>query len=301
MKKIIFKKLLMVFAIVLFANNLFAQEVYIEFNPGYNFSAGGEFSSKDEYIDNSNGFDYTVNHEVVKGFSFGKGLNLDGTFGVMMNENFGAELGLSYLLGNIGGKTKITETDKDYILTMSGGQFVETTDEYEYYANMLRINPSIVIASDLQGINPYAKFGLIIGSGSFNIKCSYENASYDPIEDKIQTNETIMEYKYSGGIALGYNASLGALFELNDVFSLFGEFNMINLSYAPTKGELITYTEDGEDKLSDQKTRDRETEFVESYTYDSTEPVEESEPRKELKQKLPFGSFGVNVGLRIRF
>ena len=208
--------------------------------------------------------------------SFGKGLNFGGTFGVMFNENIGAELGLSYLLG---GKSEAKD-----IYPMG-------TTDYTLSSNMFRIIPSLVIASGLDGVNPYAKFGLIIGIGSI---------MYD-VEDNDAGDITILKFKFDGGVALGLNAGIGATFSLSDNMSLFGEINVVNLSYAPDKSELTEATDNGVDFLIDLTTNDKEIEFVDSFTDNFSTPTPDSQPDKQLKQKFPFGSIGINVGFRIGF
>jgi len=259
---------------ILCGNNLFGQGAYVNINAGY----GASMSSQNlDYFDFYN-YTTTSNSRTSEQVyvSLGKGLNFGGAFGYMFNENFGAELGFSYLLG---GKS----TAKYYY---DGG-----TTDYTLSSTMLRINPSLVISSGLEGVNPYAKFGLVIGTGSVN----YE------IEDNDDGDILKTKLKMDGGLALGLNAAIGANFTLSENMSLFGEINMINMSYAPTKGELTEATYNGADELPELTTSEREIEYVDSYTISYINPPAESEPSKELKQKLPFGSFGLNFGLRISF
>ena len=269
------KTFLIVCVITLFANGLFAQGAYVSINAGYGFNMSAQnldLSDIDIYFVNySEGTNsFTVEQVNV---SLGKGLNFGGTFGYMFNKHIGAELGISYLLG---GKSK---AKYEY----SGG-----TTDLSISSNMFRIIPSIVIESGLEDINPYARFGLVIGMGS--VIYEYEDTDHGDIEQQ--------KMKLNGGVALGLNAAIGALFSLNDNISLFGEINMYNLSYAPTKGELTEATYKGVNYLPDLTTSEKEIEFVNSYTITNTPPPE-SQPRQLLKKKLPFGSVGINVGVRI--
>lgn len=263
---------LMIFVGSLFASNLFAQGAYVNINAGYGFSMS---SQNLFYFYNSTEGSNSYTEEQVN-VSLGKGLNLGGAFGYMFNENIGAELGISYLSG---GKSKAKDT------------YTNGTTEYNFSSKMLRINPSLVIASGFEKINPYAKFGLIIGSGSI----VYEyNDNYDgDIE--------LVKIKLNGGIALGLSSGIGAMFNLSDKMSFYGELNMVNLSYAPTKGEVTEATYNGVDELPDFTTSEKEIEFVDRYTFDYDNDPADSQPSQELKQKLPFGSFGFNFGLRINF
>jgi len=260
----------MVFVISLFTNNLFAQGAYVNINTGYGFGMSSQNLYYFDFYNYTSG-DNSSTYEQVN-VSLGKGLNLGGDFGYMFNENIGAELGISYLLGS---KSKAKEIYSD------------GSTDYTLSSKMLRINPSLVIASGIERFNPYAKFGLIMGSGSV----MYEY--FDNDEGDIE----VIKMKLSGGIALGLSSGIGAIYNLSDKMSFYGELNMVNLSYAPTKGIVTEATSNGADELPDMTTNEREIEFVDSYTNNS----HDSQPRKELKQKLPFGSFGVNIGLRINF
>lgn len=270
MKNLKLLSLILVFTCIFCGNNLFGQGAYVNLHAGY----GTNISSHNLFI-NSTHTSNSSTYERVN-VSLGKGLNFGGAFGYMFNKNFGAELGFSYLLGG-----KSTGLD----------DFVGGKRDYTLSSNMLRINPSLVISSGLDGVNPYAKFGLILGTGSIN----YE------VVDSDDGNIYKSKLKMDGGLAMGLNAAIGANFTFSDNMSLFGEINMINMSYAPTKGEIIEATYNGADELPNMTTFQKEIEFVESYTYSNNNPPADSEPRTQLKQKHPFGSFGLNLGLRISF
>ena len=279
MKSNYFKMLILVFVISLFSNTLFAQGAYVKINTGYgiNMSSSNLQKQSGASTSSSNSISQTI--EAVN-YSLGKGLNFGGAFGYMFNKNIGAELGISYLLG---GTTKIV-SEANY-----------NTLYYKYertmHSNMLRFIPSVVIASGFEGINPYAKFGLLIGTGSLFMD-SNGNGDGDKWVEK---------WKYNGGFALGLNSAIGAIFTINDNISIFGEIDMVNLSYAPTKGTLTEATINDVDQLPTMTTSQKETEYVDSYTYNPADPLPESEPAKQTKFKMPYGSVGVNVGMKINF
>ena len=101
--------------------------------------------------------------------------------------------------------------------------------------------------------------------------------------------------------ALGLSAAIGTNYYLNEKMSLFGELNMINLSYSPTKGKLTKRTIDGVDMLADLTTAQKETEYVDSINYNSSDGQDDSKPRQELETLYSFGSFGIKVGVRYAF
>jgi len=249
-------------------NNSIGQGAYVNLNLGYAtcMSSG----TMDGFYNYTSGQNSSTSEQIY--FSLGKGVNFGGAFGYMFNEHIGAELGISYLLGT---KTKAKD---EY----SGG-----TTDYSLSSNMLRFIPTMVIAAGTEGVNPYAKFGFVIGTGGVFMDLE-DNDDGDVIESKMKLN---------GGVAFGINAALGAIFKLSDNISLFGELNTINMSYAPTKGEITEATYNGTDVLPDMTTSDKEVEFVDELTYNYNNPPPDSQPSQELKYKLPFGSFGINFGV----
>lgn len=279
MKSNYFKMMIIVFVICLFSNTLFAQGAYVKINAGYGINMSSSVTQKHSEVSTVSPYSYSFTLEAVN-YSLGKGLNFGGAFGYMFNKNIGAELGISYLLG---ATTKIIN-ESDY-----------GTNQYKaeqtMHSNMLRFIPSLVIVSGFEGINPYAKFGLLIGTGSV----------FMGNDRNMNRDISVEKWKYNGGVALGLNSALGAIFNINDNISLFGEIDMVNLSYAPTKGELTEATYNGVDNLPDMTTNEKEIEFVDSYTLNTDSPTIDSEPAKQTKFKMPYGSVGLNVGLKISF
>jgi hypothetical protein len=275
MKKNYVFTLLIGFAFALIANNVTAQGPYACLNLGYGLGKSTMNLEAWSFYNSTTTTSTQTDEQIV--VSLGKGLNFGGTIGNMFNENVGAELGINYLLG---GKAKAKD------------EYPDGTTEYKFYARMLRFIPAIVIAAGSDGINPYAKFGVVISTGS---------AKYE-WEDNDNGDLMIAKWKYSGGIALGFMGAVGALYPLNDNMSLFVEINTINQSYAPKKGELKEATVNGVDQLPDLTTSQKEVEFVKETTYDFEGGAPpSSEPTEQLKQKLPLGSVGINFGIELRF
>ena len=266
------RNILMLFVISLFANNLFAQGAYVNINTGYGFNMSSQNLYNFDFYNYTTGDDSFFAEQV--NVSLGKGFNFGGAIGYMFNKNIGVELGVSYLLG-----------DEANAQDDNAGEIYD----FSISSNMLRINPSLVIASGFEKVVPYAKFGLIIGSGSV----MYE----------VVFNEGMSErnWIFDGGIGLGLSSGIGAAFNVSENMSFFTELNMVNLSYAPTEGELTVATIDGTDILPSLSISEKEIEFVDSYTFNYDNLPADSQPDKELKQKMPFGSFGINIGLKIGF
>jgi len=271
MKKNYVLVLLIAFAFGMMANELIAQGFYGRVNMGYGFAKSRMNLEYWEYYNYTLGTNSETSEQIL--LSLGKGFNAGLVFGDMFTKNVGAELGLNYLLG---GKCKAKD------------EYPGGSTEYEFYARMFRIIPAIVVSAGNDGINPYAKFGIVISTGSakLNIEGTDEGDSFKSKE------------KFSGGIALGFMGAAGVTMPINDMIYVFAEINTINQSYAPKKGELTEATFNGEDFLPDLTVSQKETEFVKEITNDASTPPS-SEPTQELKQTLPLGCVGISVGVEI--
>lgn len=279
------KSLFIIPICLLLVNTMNAQGSYVNLNVGYAFC----MSPATSFIQNYDYNDHSSTQEQIY-LSLGKGLNFGGAFGYMFNKHIGAELGLSYLLG---GKT---EGQSYYDMEVYKGN-----SRYSLSANMFRFIPSIVVAAGTNKVNPYAKFGLVVGIGSVISEYESNITEIDYATGNEMTNVGEHTIKMNGGVAIGINGAVGALFELSEKISMYGELNAINMSYAPTKGEVIESILNGEDNLPNMSTRGKEIEYVDKYTRDFDNPPPDSESSKQLKQKYPFGSFGINFGVVFQF
>ncbi|MEO7991666.1 MAG: outer membrane beta-barrel protein [Chryseolinea sp.] len=272
------KRILLIACLVTscFASDVLAQSSYVSFNVGYGLPMNAQsLESIDFNSTTENGTATTYEEEKV---SLGKGLRATAAFGRMFTPYIGAEISVSYLMG---GKSEAIQRD----------------DNSNYYnkltlsSSMISATPTIIFSAGLEKINPYAKIGFIVGSSTIKYAGDADN---DGDIDKF-------EYKLNGGLAMGFSSSIGATYPLNEKMSLFGELNIISLSYAPTKGELVKASSDGQDLLPGATVSQKEIDFVDSYTYDNQNPPSDDKPAQELKQYFSYGSIGINFGLKISF
>ena len=244
---------------------------YFVFGPGYGIN-----SASQQFDFNITSDTASADIEEVHG-SFGKGLNFGVGFGVMLHENVSFELGLNYLKSS-----SITTTNTNNSVSPA---YVITNVRK---ASMLRIMPALVISAGDGKITPYARVGLVVGMA----------CKITPVRTETGSKEIVKKFEYSGGIPLGFASSLGLRFGSGSV-SCFGEFGMINQSWAPTKLVLKEYTYDGIDQLPGMTVSETETEYVDNYTNSPT--VNDNVPAQSVKKYFPFSSFGINAGLRITF
>lgn len=295
-------KIILLVLVGFFTQQLMAQNLYFKVNAGYNLSVGKSFEpftnsrsirNADESITSSN--------SVVKAGSLGKGLDFGVTAGYKFNEKISFELGVSYLLG---GKINTEDYSESTYSYGNDDYFNIYGSETEFKANMLKINPSVCFNLGSDIIDPYLRVGVLIGVG----KVFFSNENFSSRREDFQeggavNSTSIREHEFYGSIAFGYNAGIGAIFKLNDNLSLYGELNFTSMSYSPTKGKVTRYEQDGEDQLSELPTSQKEIEFKDEISYNSSydEDVDEDKAGESLKVSFPFSTVGLQVGVIYAF
>jgi hypothetical protein len=262
-----------------------AQGLYIGVGGGYGFPAAKQTLEIEQNI-NFSGSSSTYEYK-TRGISMGNGINAGLYAGYMFNENIGAELGISYLLGS---KNKFTSESKNdqagYI----------NINEHNYSGRMLRLVPTLRMTAGTEKLRPYMKYGLIIGIAG---------KIYDDRYNKNTNNGTTKVYEenweYTGELSLGLHGALGVNYMLSDNLGIFAELAGNYQNWAMKKGVMTKKTNDGKDELAALFTNDKEIEFVESYTYVSSQPVNNNEPEKQTKFYMPFSSIGINIGVHLNF
>ena len=292
MKKVnlIAKKVVLLMFINLFSIAAYSQ-FYINVGGGYNLGIANQTLlniANQTLLINYESTDNIQKIENVK-TSLGKGLNFGLNIGYMFNGNIGIDLQCSYLLGD----ENAGESKSNYTFF--------STNYYDYEKisvknQIIRINPSLIIASGFDKLDPYARFGVILGFGSV----TYTNLN-EEYENNILENKVIEKWKFNGGMAFGLSSALGLMYHISDLISVYGELDLVSMSYAPTNGVMTEYTVNGADKLPDLTTDAKEIEFLDEITYDYDNPPSTAEPSKELKFYFPYSSIGLNIGVRFSF
>ncbi|MEI7983011.1 MAG: outer membrane beta-barrel protein [Bacteroidota bacterium] len=253
-----------------------AQNFYTRIGIGL---SGGTSSNLDMLYKYTNtGTKQTV--EVVP-VDLGSGFTGTVAFGYMVKKYLGFELSISEFIGfpNIG----------DSIMKFPGGTDVTA----RVTGNMLCVTPSIVITAGLEKVNPYARFGIVIG---------VLPSMYERLEATQATNpvtDIVMIRRFYGGAALGYSAALGVDFNLNKVVSLFVEATFQGLTWSPFYSEINKYTVDGNDHLGELTTFQKKTEYYSKL--ETNDYVSPDVPKKELRKTYPFDNAGVSFGVRFKF
>jgi hypothetical protein len=277
---------ILLFILVTSGLQLHSQNFYFSAGTSYNRAAAPNLFSCTENSSFNDGSKTTYQYKSVKGSgSFGKGFQADFTAGYMFTPQIGAEISSGYLSG---ASLKSTESTSNYIAYSSDQ---ETTT----IGSMFRFSPAFKIIVGKGKLRPWMRTGVVIGVGT---KLTEKHTSADYTDWGSHYTKSVIEY--SGRLSFGFTASLGADLMFNKHLGIFTDGSIIAQSWSPKRSRFTSYTRDGIDQLPLMTTRDKETEYVDSYSY-TTPITDTSSPRKELKKFFPFSSIGITVGMRFSF
>lgn len=247
---------------------------YVSFNTGVAFAAAGDALGQ-ENVTQDNG-DFTNTN--IYG-SFGNGLNLTLRGGFKMTQNFGAEMGVSYLYG-------FRNTIDEQNAPASEG-YTKTR------STQVRLMPGIVMETSNEALTVYSRMGLVLPLGG-KTKAEDYNLVTSPSE-----TETIIKNETTGAFSVGYYGGLGISLKIGDNLKFFGEVEMINLRIKQKSSVITEYTVGDNDVLSTLSTQQKETEYVDEIG--SGDNTNNDEPRKRLASTSNFSSLGLNFGIRMNF
>jgi len=214
--------------------------------------------------------------------SYGQGFNTTLKLGFMFNDNMGVEMGVSYIFG----ASQTKDDHQDYLETAK--------------SNGLRLMPQLVYRLD-NGF--YGRFGVIIPvMGKTVITAKDDKLQVAP--GVFMVKETEMETH--GSFSIGFAGAIGYNFALNDNMNLYGELEYIGLSIKSGSAEFTKYEVGGKDQLPNMTTGQKEYTFLDEvdHSSDNTFSNPKYDPKQAtvmLRQKAPFSSFGLNVGITMTF
>lgn len=246
--------------------------------------------------------------------SFGKGFNFQAAIGKKLNENFSLELSASYLKSS---PIKSTVTfnyiiaDDDVFYYTEKGKALSFTPTIVFSTKTKKITPfNIKGAPVFIKVTPYLNAGIILAFISFTSQYEFEGYGDKVFSLRKYTGgEKITKGSNKGILSTGFKVSLGIATNLSKKLSIFTEVSLTSLTFSPTESEIIEYTINGQDILLTLTESERKAVYLDEYTipvtFDSNgnivEDVDESSPSKRSRFDVPFGSIGINIGLKYEF
>ncbi|MDW5290386.1 outer membrane beta-barrel protein [Formosa sp. PL04] len=282
------KKIILSMAVVLLSTMSYAQ-FQVSVSGGYAMSSAGMVLGTEV---NSSGVENSYG-------SYGQGGNVQirGTY--FFNDTFGADLSLGYLNG----------ADQ----TISKIDLPSQGIDVEAIARARAFGASLSLVYKFTN-NVYGRFGALlkVGGKTEAIVNSTTPLSEDqlagsglPVGSYTTTNYT---EDFHGVFPLGFVAALGYKYDLNSNFSLFAELEYYGISLKRKDSELQSfntdlYLPDGTLAIAGYKSMDNlpDGRPIKITYYDELTYEEAADPSKELTQKVPYSSFGLNVGVTYKF
>lgn len=296
----------------LFCQSLAAQDVfdgvkkqYVRISAGYGMKAFQE-NLTDRFFLNGRLTIFPapgLNLESVN-TSFGKGFYFNAGYCYMINKNIGFDAGLTLLAG----------AKQSADINIFVGELSQT-----YQGQLLEFTPSLVLAQNYGKAQIYSRMGFILAMGRIN----YETISNIPSlagligggTPNFSFDNTDVQWRYSGGLATGVNMTVGFSRWISNRLDVFAELSVSALTYAPTKGKVLSDQFNGKNALDTMTTSQKQVEFKSSIAGQNlwsstvlgsvvasqlTGTSNPNQPSEDLLRKYPFGSVGVLVGVRIK-
>ena len=215
---------------------------------------GAGFPSGVGTVTNYNNGTYSISP-----YSLGAGFNIALAGNYMFSYHIGAGLDLNDVMGFASTQT--------YSSNSGGSASVKAVSVGSLFA----ITPNLILSANSEGINPYARFGIVIGIASYTTTTT-ETGPSAPSGTNIDS--------YTGGSAMGWYAGFGVQFPLGGNLKLDVELFDRDVTYLPGK---YTNTQPY-DNVTAQPTQSLGTSSSDSHS---------------LSQYVPFGSVGLKVGVQL--
>lgn len=228
--------------------------------------------------------------------SYGEGTNfqLRGTY--FFDDSFGFDLGVGYLHG----------TDQDIsVISLP-------STEVDAVARARAFGASASVVYKFTN-NIYGRFGALLKLGGKTEGVIYQKSVFSEEEAAAlgvpdgSYSETNYKEDFHGHFPLGFVGALGYKYDLDDNFSLFVEAEYYGISLKRKDSEISEFNTDvklpdGSVAVSGLYTMDNLPEGVnKNTTYVDELSNTNTDTTQELSQKVPYSSFGLNIGITYKF
>lgn len=247
----------------------FSQSNYISLQGGYHLGLPHDNlnSSSISYAGSSISADGTQESRFG---TLGKGVPVNLAVGHMFNDFLGVELGFNYLFGS---NVLLGEDDFNYDEATANAR-----------TSQFRFAPQLVLMH--KGL--YSKVGFMIPvTGKTTLTIDQTSSGVN----------TVIESEVKGHPTIGYTATIGYEYSLNEKMGLFAEAQYISLSLKSKTSEITRYEVNGTDVLNTIPDGAKNTEYVDELALADQNPIS----GKALAFKRSYSSLGINIGVKYKF
>lgn len=228
--------------------------------------------------------------------SYGEGTNfqLRGTY--FFDDSFGFDLGVGYLHGADQDISVVSLPDTEVNAVARARAFGASASVVYKFTN-----------------NIYGRFGALLKLGGKTEGVIYQKSVFSEAEAEAfgvpegSYSETNYKEDFHGHFPLGFVGALGYKYDLDDNFSLFVEAEYYGISLKRKDSEISEFNTDvklpdGTVAVSGLYTIDNLPEGVNrTTTYVDNLSNTNTDTSKDLSQKVPYSSFGLNIGITYKF
>ncbi|WP_282179965.1 outer membrane beta-barrel protein [Maribacter stanieri] len=228
--------------------------------------------------------------------SYGEGTNvqLRGTY--FFDNSFGVDLSVGYLQG----------TDQDVSIVDL------PSTEVNAIARARAFGASASVVYKFTN-NIYGRFGALLKLGGKTEGVIYQKSVFSEAEAEAfgvpvgSYSETNYKEDFHGHFPLGFVGALGYKYDLDSHFSIFAEAEYYGISLKRKDSEISAFNTDvklpdGTVAVSGLYTLDNLPEGINrTTTYVDNLSNSNTDTSKELSQKVPYSSFGLNIGITYKF
>ncbi|MEM6724308.1 MAG: hypothetical protein AAF598_09735 [Bacteroidota bacterium] len=140
-------------------------------------------------------------------------------------------------------------------------------------------------------IEPFARMGLVLGFNTIK-----EEVFSDILGSVLNISIT-----YQGGMSIGYQLKMGAIYQLNDRVGLFSEVFLLAMVWSGEERVVNSADENGVNLLPGLTADQINTPITDMVVVDINQPFDPVFPDQLLRQAFHYTTFGLSVGVRYSF
>jgi len=263
--------------------SLSAQNFYLKARGGY----GWGVSKDGYYVDLGQGKVTADGYQEQIYTSIGAGIPVGISAGYYLNDNIGAEVDFTYLLGN-------TVTVADYNVPNVIMQNIDV------YTRQYRVAPTIIMSTGhSKTFSVYTKVGFVLPVGGYSmVNADLTQYVTNPADGSLVPVPVNLQQKMYGKFSLGFKGVLGLEYKLNEKLSVFTEIEGVYLNIKRKKSKVTKYEVNGNDALSTYPGPIEVTYKDKIQVDQSGNPVNANEA---LSTTSPYSKQGINLGFTYYF
>ncbi|MEO1437166.1 MAG: hypothetical protein AAFV80_16610 [Bacteroidota bacterium] len=140
-------------------------------------------------------------------------------------------------------------------------------------------------------LEPFARMGVVFGF----------NTIKEELFSDLNLTTLNISRTYQGGMSIGYQMKLGAIYKLNDRCGIFSEIFLLAMVWSGEERVVNSAIQDGVDLLPTLTDNQINTPILETIAVELDQPFDPFFPDQILREAFHYTTFGLSVGVRYGF